>query len=260
MAYCLSNSVKIYYAIHGDGSPIVLLHGFSSSFERNWLSLGWVDFLTARGFQVIGLDARGHGTSDKPAQPEAYTTEMMSLDVLNLLDHLQLGPVGLFGFSMGGGIALHLAMTETRVVQRVAVCGVGDAAICGHHDPQQLAEIEFALTTEDPTAPMTPVGRQFRALVDAPGNDMRVLAAFMQGAGWPGCVEIKQAPLVPVLVVTAETDEYMPSVAKLMSLLPGAELAVVPGTSHVTVIRDPRCREIVASFLLGEGLKHSGGR
>ncbi len=108
MPYFMSNSLKLYYEIHGHGSPIVLLHGFSSSFERNWMRLGWVELLTTHGFQVIGLDLRGHGHSDKPLRPELYTTDLMGQDVLNLLNHLALGPVDLFGFSMGGGIALHL--------------------------------------------------------------------------------------------------------------------------------------------------------
>jgi pimeloyl-ACP methyl ester carboxylesterase len=249
MTYLVSNSLKIYYEVHGHGSPIVLLHGYSSSFERNWLRLGWVEFLTAHEFQVIGLDLRGHGHSDKPLHPDLYTTELMSQDVLHLLDHLHIGPVDLFGFSMGGGMALHLAMNEAQAVQRVAVCGVGDAAIRGQHDPRQLEEIAFALTTDDPYAKVTPLGQYFRTLVDVPGNDLRALAALMRGPGWPGYVELKQAPAVPVLIVKAEQDEYMPDVEQLMKAMPQAQLLIIPATNHLTVIRDKRCKEIVIQFL-----------
>ena len=249
MAYVISNSLKIFYEVHGQGSPILLLHGYSSSFERNWLRLGWVEFLTSRDFQVIGLDLRGHGDSDKPLQPEAYTTDLMSRDVLHLLDHLKTGSVDLFGFSMGGGIALHLAINEPQVVQHVAICGVGDAAIRGLHDPQQLVEIAFALTTDDPYAKATPLGQYFRTLVDVPGNDLRALAALVQGPGWPGYFELKQAPPVPVLIVKAEQDEYMPAVEQLMRAMPQAQLEIIPGTDHLTVIRDQRCKELVVRFL-----------
>ena len=173
----------------------------------------------------------------------------MSQDVLHLLDHLQIGPVDLFGFSMGGGIALHLAVNEPQAVKRVAVCGVGDAAIRGQHSPQQLAEIAFALTTDDPHAKATPLGQYFRTLVDVSGNDLRALAALMRGPGWPGYVELKQAPAAPVLIVKAEQDEYMPDVEKLMQALPQAQLQIIPGTNHLTVIRDPRCKELVLQFL-----------
>ena len=252
MALLSSNSLKVYYEVHGHGLPILLLHGYSSSFERNWLRLGWVEFLIAQGFQVIGLDLRGHGNSDKPLQAESYTTELMSQDVLHLLDHLQIGSVDVFGFSMGGGIALHLAIHEAQAVKRVAVCGVGDAAIRGRHDPQQLAEIAFALTTGDPSAKATPFGKYFRTLVEVQGNDLRALAALMRGPGWPGYVELKHASAVPMLIVKAEHDEYMPDVEQLMQSLPTAQLHIIPGTNHLTVIRDPRCKELVLQFLREE--------
>jgi pimeloyl-ACP methyl ester carboxylesterase len=226
MAYLISNSLKIYYEVHGQGSPILLLHGYSSSLERNWLRLGWVEFLVDRDFQVIGLDLRGHGQSDKPLDPELYRTERMSQDVLHLLDQLEIRPV--------------------------AVCGVGDAAIRGQHDPQQLAEIAFALTTDDPQAKATPLGQSFRALAAVPGNDLHALAALMRGPGWPGYVELKQAPDVPVLVVKAERDEFMPEVEQLMKAMPGAQLQIIPATDHLTVIRDQRCKEVVVQFLRQE--------
>ncbi len=152
---------------------------------------------------------------------------------------------------MGGGIALHLAMHATQAIQRVALCGVGDAAIRGQHDPNQLAELAFALTTDDPQANATSLGQRFRTLVDVPGNDLRALAGLMRGPGWPGYVDLKQAPAVPVLIVKAEQDAYMPGVEQLMKALPQAQLQIIPATNHLTVIRDQRCKELVASFLCG---------
>src|SRR5437764_3063286 len=104
-----STGVSIRYEVHGEGRPIVLVHGFASSFERNWNNTGWVQFLTGHGYQVIGLDVRGHGSSEKLYRPEAYTTEQMSGDLLLLLDHLSIAQADLMGYSMGGGIVLRLA-------------------------------------------------------------------------------------------------------------------------------------------------------
>ena len=253
MPYIDSNSIKIYYEIHGQGVPVVLLHGFSSSFARNWLHLGWVDLLTARDYQVIGLDLRGHGNSDKPHDPASYGTEVMSRDVLNLLEHLTIKKVNLLGFSMGGGIALHLAMNNSELVHRVAVTGVGDAAIKGRHNPKQLAEITLALTVENPDREATVFGRQFRNLVDVPGNDLQALAALMDGPGWPGYVEGKRPITAPVLIVQAEHDEYMPEVQHLIAMMPRARLTILSGADHLTVIRDQRCQKEVLSFF-DEGL------
>src|SRR5437879_5775524 len=105
-----SGGVSIYYEAHGESRPIALVHGFSSSFQRNWKNTAWVEFLTKHGYQVIGLDVRGHGGSEKLYRPDAYATERMSGDLLNLLDHLNVARADLMGYSMGGGIVLRLAM------------------------------------------------------------------------------------------------------------------------------------------------------
>src|SRR4029453_7302309 len=57
--------VNIHYEVVGEGSPIVLVHGFTLSFETNWRASGWVDFLVDARRQVVGVDCRGHGDSDK---------------------------------------------------------------------------------------------------------------------------------------------------------------------------------------------------
>src|SRR6266566_4978502 len=98
-----SNGVSIQYEVHGEGHPIVLVHGFASSFERNWKNPGWVQFLTGHGYQIVGIDVRGHGGSEKLYTSEAYTTEQMSGDLLHLLDHLYIARADLMGYSMGGG-------------------------------------------------------------------------------------------------------------------------------------------------------------
>src|SRR5262249_49552187 len=136
-----SGGVAIQYEVHGEGRPIVLVHGFASSFERNWKNTGWVQFLTGHGYQVIGPDVRGHGGSAKLYTPEAYSTEQMSGDLLCLLDHLQIARTDVMGYSMGGGIVARLAMDHPERVRRIVVGGVADAAIRAHHDPAGPREI-----------------------------------------------------------------------------------------------------------------------
>ena len=67
-----SNGVPIHHEVIGKGQPIVLVHGFSSSFDRDWRGSGWIEFLVGEKRQVIGLDCRGHGKSGKPHSPESY--------------------------------------------------------------------------------------------------------------------------------------------------------------------------------------------
>ncbi|HLX64115.1 MAG TPA: alpha/beta hydrolase [Planctomycetota bacterium] len=99
-----SNGVKIHYVVEGKGEPVVLIHGLFSSAMMNWQLPGVVVEL-AKNHQVIALDARGHGASDKPDKEEAYGAEMAE-DVARLIDHLQIKKAHIVGYSMGGMIAM----------------------------------------------------------------------------------------------------------------------------------------------------------
>jgi len=98
-----ANGVKIAYFVQGKGEPVVLIHGWLSSAGINWLLPGISDSL-AKDYQVIGIDVRGHGLSDKPLKEEAYGPELVE-DVVRLLDHLKIKKAHIVGYSMGGIIA-----------------------------------------------------------------------------------------------------------------------------------------------------------
>jgi alpha/beta hydrolase fold len=95
-----AQGVKISYSIQGQGEPVILIHG--------WLSSGWINWqlpgtagLLAKDFQVITIDVRGHGNSDKPTKDEAYGLELVE-DVVRVMDHLKIKKAHLVGYSMGG--------------------------------------------------------------------------------------------------------------------------------------------------------------
>ena len=246
-----SDGIAIDYEVHGDGRPIALMHGFSSSFQRNWKNTGWVEFLTRHGYQVIGLDGRGHGGSEKLYHTEAYTTETMSGDLRNLLDHLNIPRADLMGYSMGGGIVLRLAMDHPERVRKVVVGGVGDDIIRGRHNPEGPREIAAALESEHPEAIASPLGRRFRTFADKTGNDRKALAAMMRGPGWPGDLEQIRPIRSPLLIVVAGKDEIMAGTEHLAQAIPHARLVTIPDRSHNTVVGDPRFKEAVLRFLNG---------
>ena len=80
-----SRGVKISYTVEGRGEPVVLIHGFAINAQFNW-ALGGISKELAKNYQVIALDNRGHGKSDKPYDPKQYGMEMVD-DVVRLLDH-----------------------------------------------------------------------------------------------------------------------------------------------------------------------------
>ena len=94
------------YPCDGANTPIVLVHGFASTHTVNWVNTNWVRTLGHVGFRVITLDNRGHGQSEKLYDPEAYASDEMARDVLNLLDHLGIERADVMGYSMGARITV----------------------------------------------------------------------------------------------------------------------------------------------------------
>jgi pimeloyl-ACP methyl ester carboxylesterase len=246
-----SDGIAIYYEVHGEGRPIALVHGFSSSFQRNWKNTGWIEFLTRHGYQVIGLDVRGHGGSEKLYGADAYTTEKMSGDLRHLLDHLSIAQADLMGYSMGGGIVLRLAMDHAERVRKVVVGGVGDDILRGFHNPEEPREIATALEREDPQSITSPLGRQFRAFADKTSNDRKALAAMMRGPGWPGDLEQIRPITCAVLIVVAGQDEIMAGTEHLAQAISHAQFVAIPDRKHNTIVGDPRFKEAVLRFLNG---------
>lgn len=106
-----SKGVKISYFIEGKGTPVVLLHGLYSSAKINW-ELPGITALLSKDFQVISLDMRGHGASDKPTGADDYGVEMVE-DVVRLMDHLKIKKAHIVGYSMGGIVAVKLHRQDT---------------------------------------------------------------------------------------------------------------------------------------------------
>src|SRR5262249_15877802 len=139
-----SNGVKIRYVTEGRGEPIVLLHGWMSD-SSMW---GRLDTNPARKeFQLIAVDLRGHGKSDKPHDPEKYGPEMAE-DVVRLLDHLKLPKAHLVGYSMGAIVAAKVAATHPERV--LSIVYGRRAPIFTSKDKGDAHEIEvFAKAVEE---------------------------------------------------------------------------------------------------------------
>src|SRR5262245_8441026 len=107
MPYARNGGVRIHYEVDGHGPPLVLQHGFTHSLKR-WYMHGYVDTLR-HDYQLVLVDARGHGGSDKPHDPDAYGLTAGVGDVVAVLDDLHLDRATFWGYSMGGRIGFGLA-------------------------------------------------------------------------------------------------------------------------------------------------------
>ena len=149
-----SGPVEIAYLDEGAGDPIVLVHGFASNKETNWVHPGWVTTLTRAGYRVVAPDNRGHGASSKPHDPADYHTELMAADVVALLDHLGIATADLMGYSMGARIAAFCAVLHPRRVRSVVLGGLGIHLVEGVGLPESIAYALEADSLDDVNDPI----------------------------------------------------------------------------------------------------------
>src|SRR5215216_5969719 len=107
MPYAHNHGIRLHYQAEGAGPTLVLQHGFSDSLE-SWYEMGYVTPLQ-QDYRLILIDARGHGASEKPHDPAAYTIQQQAADVVAVLDVLAIPIAHFFGYSMGGRIGFALA-------------------------------------------------------------------------------------------------------------------------------------------------------
>src|SRR5512139_2948803 len=114
--YAPVNGLSMYYEVHGSGAPVVLLHGSFMTITTNWA--GWIGEL-AKTRQVIAVEMQGHGrTADIP---RALSSANHADDVAALLRYLKISRADLIGYSMGGNVAMHVAVRHPDQVRRVVV-------------------------------------------------------------------------------------------------------------------------------------------
>jgi pimeloyl-ACP methyl ester carboxylesterase len=243
-----SDGVKIHYETWGESKPIVLVHGYTVNLEFNWVDSNWVDTLQPLR-RVVALDLRGHGESDKPHDPEAYSLENMGGDVLRLMDHLSIDKADLLGYSTGSGISSYLLARHGERFTSVILTAIGDRFVLGPTVEGRSNIMAEAMLTEDPSQITDPGGKAFRAIADAmPNSDLKALAALAQHPREPIDPADFAGVDIPVLIVSGANDNVMGRADELAAAIPGAKLVTIPDADHLVVF-DPRTKEEVLAFL-----------
>lgn len=246
MNHFLSSNVRIAYQVVGEGEPFVLVHGFASTHAVNWVEPGWADCLVAEGFQVIMLDLRGHGESEKLFDPAQYDRAAMAEDIANLIHHLGYENADIMGYSMGGMLALRLARLMPDLCKRVIVAGVGEIMFA---PPRSADPVVDALLADNPRDTKDAVGRAFRAFADKNGQNRQALAACYATPRYQLTPDDLKTATMPVLVVTGERDVIAGAPGPLAAALPHGEMALVPRRDHMRTVGDPVYKEAVLAFL-----------
>jgi len=251
MPYAMIQGQHIHYEVHGEGHPVVLLHGVSASFVHNYSAWGWVEQLNERGFQVIGIDFRGHGRSDKPHDPELYGTENLAGDLIAVLDTLQLSSTSLIAYSIGTAVALHVLQKSPDRFNRAALIATGDGLI-GHAPYTFMAiapELARVLVRTEYPRDLPQHLATYWNLVAATKGDKKALRAMSEASYPPLPVEEASSITTPVLVVSGGEDPVLGRGPRLSEALGNAEYFEVPGADHFSLAVDPVAREKVVNFL-----------
>ena len=241
-----NGSVEIAYLDEGEGQPIVLVHGFASTKEVNWVNPGWVSTLKRAGRRVIALDDRGHGQSAKLYDPADYHTTLMAEDVRALMDHLGIGHADVMGYSMGARITAFLALAHPQRVRTAILGGLGMHLIEGVGLPESIADALEAPSLADVTDPQ---GRAFRAFADQTKSDRRALAACIRGSRQELAREQAAAISQPVLIAIGTKDDVAGSPHELAAVIPGAQVLEIPNRDHMLAVGDRVYKDGVVKFL-----------
>ena len=241
-----NGAVEIAYLDEGEGDPIVLVHGFASSKNVNWVYPTWVSDLRKDGRRVIALDNRGHGESEKLYDPAQYSIPAMASDTIALMDHLDIARADVMGYSLGSRMTAQLALSAPERLRSAIFGGIGMAMIEGGGPGENVARALEAPSLEDVT---DPVGRTFRAFADQTRSDRLALAACLRGSR--GLMSAQEAAriAVPVLIAVGTADEVAGSASALGNIIAGSEVLDIPNRDHMRAVGDKVYKAGVADFL-----------
>jgi pimeloyl-ACP methyl ester carboxylesterase len=241
-----NGAVEIAYLDEGEGDPILLVHGFASTKNVNWVYPTWVSELRKDGRRVIALDNRGHGDSAKLYDAAEYSIPIMAGDVASLMDHLDIARADIMGYSLGARMTAWLARYQPARLRSAILGGIGIGLIKGGGPGESVARALEAPSLDDVT---DPVGRTFRAFADQTRSDREALAACLRGSRGLMSKEEAAGIGVPVLIAVGTADAVAGSAAELGKIIPGAEVLDIPNRDHMRAVGDKVYKAGVAGFL-----------
>lgn len=258
--YAPVNGVEYYYAVYGEGDPVVLLHGGFGAIEM----FGPVIELLAAGHQVIGVDLQGHGRTlpfDRP-----MTMEAMGDDIAALIRHLGYEKADIMGYSTGGGVALRAGIQHPDAIDRLVLVST-PYAFSGWHDFNQQGMQQIAAAPEQVAEGMkqTPMYQTYAAIAPDANNWGKLVSQMgaMVDVTYDWSAEVAKLQ-VPTMVVVGDWDSVRIShAAAFFELLGGGtqdagwdgsgmngnRLAILPGLTHYTIFSSPALAQAAIGFL-----------
>jgi pimeloyl-ACP methyl ester carboxylesterase len=240
MALVSNGNVTIHYEVAGEGEPLVLQHGFFGSIQ-DWYEYGYVEALKRR-FQLLLIDARGHGASAKPHQPEEYSLYLRALDVVKVLDAQKIEKCHYLGYSMGGWIGFGLMQWFPARFRSFVLSAIQPYAM-------ETLGMREAVATLERWVPQLPISeaRKERFL----SNDREALLAAVAENRTDNAEALRNLT-VPCLLMAGDRDAIYQAVRQSSRLSGRIELVTIPGADHnATLSRSDRVIPELERFLKG---------
>ena len=247
MPYAECEGVRIHYRDVGEGPPLVLQHGFGQTLKA-WYLCGYVEALRKQ-YRLVLIDSRGHGGSDKPHDPAAYTLELQVADVIAVLDRLKISQTAYWGYSSGGRTAFGLAKWAPGRVSAVIIGGQDACEVrlpasvrIDPEDPEGSIERIYATTNLAPGAMRAIIHEELRT------NDFTALAAAQQDHS--SVEDILPSMSMPCLLYAGELDLVYRRMLNYAHSMPCATVVGLPGLSHLSAFWESKIvLEPVLEFL-----------
>jgi pimeloyl-ACP methyl ester carboxylesterase len=248
MPYANNQGIRIHYEVEGDGTPLVLLHGISETYET-WHVSCWAESLKKK-YRLILIDARGHGDSDKSHDSEAYAMKLMVNDVVAVLDDLKIGKAHFLGYSMGGWIGFGIAKYSPKRFHSLIIGGMHPYARSNEPIIKWLTVYRntFASDSSDanareallkdwwgPTAAKMPEFRAYAQRV-LPATDWEALIALASKDWGHGLDDVLPTMTMPVLLFDGEADAFYSGVKECAKSIPKATFISFPRLNHEDII------------------------
>jgi pimeloyl-ACP methyl ester carboxylesterase len=265
-----SAGVTIRFVDQGAGEAIVLLHGQGNTLDTLWMRPGRLEqFGLASGYRVIAFDARGHGKSGKPHDPNLFGREM-ALDVVRLMDHLQIGRAHVIGYSMGAmTVAQLLTLRPERFLSAVQIAGAGSFQWTPQDEravEQEAIEIErdcvsrtailagVQLNDSPPTD--ADIKARSKTCFENATQDRFAMAALVRGRRSRVIAPAEIATVdVPTLGVVGSLDPLAAGMRELKKLRPDMTFVVVEGATHGSptdtrsILQQPQAISAIREFI-----------
>ncbi|WP_203580757.1 alpha/beta fold hydrolase [Microbacterium hibisci] len=233
-----------------DAEPVLCVHGFASSCRDNWVETGWVRALTGAGYRVIGVDQRGHGASDKPYDPLAYSMSAFVGDLIAVLDTYLVDDVRYVGYSLGARVGWQLAVDAPEHVSRAVLGGIPDGRPLGRLRIEQArAYAEQGIPVED-----TVTQNYVRLAERVATNDLRALIGLAEGMRFGDAdPDPERPPVQPVLFATGSEDAILERSRVLAGSAPNGTFTEIPGRHHFNTPGSRAFRDAAVDFLGADG-------